>query len=179
VSVETILSSKLNFLMKVREQRKTYLIKDLNLLTKNFSDLQMVMCSLLSFFIIQNQIEKSHPEIAGDKVLLGLFQEKVTEHCLSITKYGYSTEQVLSLKKLLHFCAHCCKKKSMPDEEAVFLDSSLSIKIVCETLLPVYHFKLMNELSAGIEDWPISNEFKPCEINTLEDYGRLNCLHRK
>lgn len=86
----------------------------------------MVICSLLSFFIIQNQIEKAHPEISGNKELLNLFQDKVTEHCLNITKYDYTTEEVLSLKKLLHFCAHCCKKKSMPDQEAAFLDSKPS-----------------------------------------------------
>ena len=113
------MSSKRTFLSKVKEQRKTYLIKDLNLLTKNINELKMLMCSMLSFFIIQSQIDKADNNTESKQELLDLFQSKTEEHLLGITKYGYSSQEIFSLKKLLHFCAYCCKKKNMSDEEAV------------------------------------------------------------
>lgn len=126
VTVEEILSNKRTFLAKLKEQRKTYLIKDLNLLTKNLGELRQVMSSLVAFFIVQHQIQVAYPDPEGKRELLELFQNKTEEHLLSITRFGYSSNEILSVKKLLHFCGHCCKLKNMADEEAAFLESTLT-----------------------------------------------------
>lgn len=124
IAVEDILSTRSDFLSKVREQRRTYLVKDLNLLTKNIGELKLVLCSILSFFIVQHQIEEAYPDPDGFRQLLDLFQSKVESHFVDITKYGCSTSEILQIKKLLHFCAHICAKKSMASEEAAFLESN-------------------------------------------------------
>ena len=170
MSVEEILSSRKAFLVKVREQRKTYLVKDLNLLTKNIGEMRQVFCSMLSFFIIQHQIEAAYPDPEGFRELLDLFQSKTEEHLLGVTRYACSATEILSIKKLLHFCAHICAKKQMPAEEAIFLDSNLSLS-VCETLLPVYQSRLTSELAGPLEGNPSANTFQQVEINTLDDYS--------
>lgn len=123
MTVEEILSSRKAFLDKVQEQRRTFLIKDLNLLTKNIADMRLVFCSILAFFIVQHQIQEAYPDPDGYRDLLDLFQSKVEAHLIEVTRYGSSSSDVLLIKKLLHFCAHVCAKKQIPNVETVFLES--------------------------------------------------------
>lgn len=124
ISVEEILKKKEEFFVKVKELRRGYLVKDLNLLTKNQQEMKLVFCSTLAYFLIQDQIDKLNPDFSFGEELLSMFQKRVTEHCLEISKYGYTSKDVLSLKKILHFCSYACKKKGLLNIEAMYLESS-------------------------------------------------------
>lgn len=175
LSVQETLKTKKQFLEKVKDLRRSYLMKHLNLLTKNLTDIKSVLCSTLAFFIAQAQLDELAPEIKFLDDLMKVFQEKLTEYFLETCKFGYSKEEVLILKKYLHFCAFCARKKNLFLLEAVYLDSNYKSNLVCETLLPLYHLKVVVELSSAIEDWKLANKFRQVEIMNLEDYGRSGC----
>ena len=117
------------FAKSIAEQRKTYLIKDLNLLTKNINEQKLVFISTLSFFLIEEQLAillADQPTFRQAQTQLQtLFVEKVTAHLLDTCRFGYTPRDILVIKKTLHYCAVVCRLKHALDLEGMYLGSSL------------------------------------------------------
>lgn len=163
--MQDILHARKEFMGKLKTLRSTYLQKDLSLLSKNVNDLKYLLCSMLAFLIIQHQIDEIDKEIDCLEGMMKEFQTKLTSHLIEISKFGLSHKEIFSLKKVLHYCAHVCKKNNLRKLEDLFLE-------ICDTLLPIYFMKLSGDLSGSLEDWPQNHAFKPYPIQTLEEYCR-------
>jgi hypothetical protein len=111
----------------LREQRRTYLVKDLNLLTKNINEQKIVLLSTLAFFLIEEQLSELIPEGSksevGQPVLQNQFLEKLSAHLLDTCRFGYSPRDILVMKKTLHYCAVVSKLKQAPALENMYLES--------------------------------------------------------
>lgn len=124
LTVQSILNNKEAFLETLLAQRETYLNKDLALLTKSLPELKEILVSLLGFFVVQAHIDGvgGGNKAEGFRKFSKIFEEKVGEHLIEISKYGFSIEDILSLKKILHFCIYCSKKLNLPNLEAMYLE---------------------------------------------------------
>ena len=162
IAIHEILNDQASFLETLYKSRCSYLYKDLALVSKNINEIKLVSCSILAYFLVQQQFDEACGGHMLEKMMKE-YQDKAMLQLVESSKYGYSFKDIFALKQVFHHCAAVSKTHNVSKLEVMYID-------MCDTLLPIFYLKLTNDMLGSIDDWLKTHKLDRVDIPTLEDY---------
>lgn len=158
-----ILNTQNEFYTVVKQQRRSFLVKELNLLTKNSNELKVTLSGLLSYCLVEWQIDKIDKEFKLFEESSSLMISTMSEHLTQTFKYGSTQTDLLAIKKTLHYLSYICQRHGLGNLEAAYLD-------ICSALAIIYSGKIEQELRTKTEQWMTSTPIESLSVKTLAEY---------